>query len=80
MSKNVIIYSTPTCVYCRMVKEFLTEHKVPFTDYDLSQDIEKRDEVVKKTGQMAVPIIDIDGEVVIGFDKAKISRLLGISG
>lgn len=80
MSKNVIIYSTPTCVYCRMVKEFLTEHKVPFTDYDLSQDIEKRDEVVKKMGQMAVPIIDIDGEIVIGFDKAKISRLLEISG
>ncbi|MEK9183681.1 MAG: glutaredoxin domain-containing protein [Patescibacteria group bacterium] len=78
MNKNVIIYSTPTCVYCKMVKEFLTENNIAFTDYDLSQDVAKRDEVVKKTGQMAVPIIDIDGEIVIGFDKAKISQLLGI--
>ena len=78
MNKNVIIYSTPTCVYCKMAKEFLTEHKIPFVDYDLSRDIEKRDEVVKKTGQMAVPIIDIDGEIVIGFDRTKLSQLLGI--
>lgn len=78
--KNVIIYSTPTCIYCKMAKEFLTEHKIPFLDYDLSQDVEKKDEVVKKTGQMAVPVIDIDGEIVIGFDKEKISRLLEING
>ena len=75
---NVIIYSTPTCIYCKMTKEFLTEHKIPFVDYDLSQDIEKRDEVVKKTGQMAVPVIDVDGEIVVGFDRAKLSALLGL--
>lgn len=80
MNKNVIIYSTPTCIYCKMTKEFLTEHNISFTDYDLSQDIAKRDEVVKKTGQMAVPVIDIDGEIIVGFDRAKLSHLLRISG
>ncbi|KKR39153.1 MAG: Glutaredoxin-related protein [Parcubacteria group bacterium GW2011_GWB2_40_8] len=76
--KNVIIYSTPTCVYCKMAKEFLTEKGIEFTDYDLSVDMEKREEVVKKTGQMAVPVIEVDGEMMVGFDKDKLSSLLGI--
>ncbi|HBB56949.1 TPA: NrdH-redoxin [Patescibacteria group bacterium] len=78
MMKNVIIYSTPTCVYCKMAKEFLTEKGIEFTDYDLSVDMEKREEVVKKTGQMAVPVIEVDGEMMVGFDKDKLSSLLGI--
>jgi len=76
--KKVIIYSTPTCVYCRMAKDFLTEKNIPFTDYDLTKDAAMRDEVIKKTGQMAVPVIEVDGETMIGFDKEQLSKLLGI--
>ena len=76
--KNVIIYSTPTCMYCKMAKEFLAEHNVSFTDYDLTQDVAKREEVIKKTGQMAVPVIEIEGEMIIGFDQERIAKILGI--
>lgn len=76
--KKVIIYSTPTCIYCRMAKDFLTEKNIPFTDYDLTKDVAMRDEVIKKTGQMAVPVIEVDGEVMVGFDKEQLSKLLGI--
>lgn len=78
MNKKVIIYSTPTCIYCRMAKDFLTEKNIPFTDYDLTKDISMRDEVIKKTGQMAVPVIEVDGQTMVGFDKTELSKLLGI--
>lgn len=76
--KKVIVYSTSTCPYCRMVKEFLSENNVEFTDYDVGEDREKLEEMVKKSNQMGVPVIDIDGEIIVGFDKAKIKALLGI--
>lgn len=76
--KQVIIYSTPTCVYCRMAKDWLKEKEIEYTEFDLSLDAVKRDEVVKKTGQMGVPVIEIDGEIVIGFDRKRIEQLLGI--
>jgi len=76
--KNITIYSTPTCIYCRMAKDFLTDKNIPFTDYDLTQDATKREEVIKKTGQMSVPVIEVDGEVMIGFDEEKLSKILGI--
>ena len=76
--KNVIIYSTPGCVYCNMAKDFFNENNIKFMEYDLSQDSVKREEVIKKTGQMSVPVIDIDGEIIIGFDKPKITQLLGL--
>lgn len=74
--KKVIVYSTPTCIYCRMLKDWLKKNSIPFADYDLSQDAERREEVIKKTGQMAVPVIEIDDEIIIGFDKKKLSELL----
>lgn len=76
--KQVFIYSTPTCIYCRMAKDWFKEKGIAYTDYDLSVDAAKRDEVVKKTGQMGVPVIEIDGEIVIGFDRKRIEQLLGI--
>jgi glutaredoxin-like YruB-family protein len=76
--KKVIIYSTPTCIYCRLAKEWLEKNNIPFIDYDLSVDAEKRDEIIEKTGQMGVPIIEIDNEFIIGFDKKKLSELLEI--
>lgn len=77
--KEVKIYSTPTCHFCHMTKEFLKEHNIPFTDYNVAEDLEKRQEMIEKSGQMGVPVVLIGDEMMIGFDKEKISNLLGIS-
>ena len=73
------IYSTPACPYCVTLKTFLTEHNVEFEDIDVSQDKKALDEMVKKSGQMGVPVADINGEIVVGFDKEKIKNLLKIT-
>ena len=75
---KVTIYTTPTCVYCKSAKEFFQDHNVDYAEKDVAQDEQARDEMVKKSGVMAVPVIDIDGEVVIGFDKNKVAELLGV--
>lgn len=72
------VYSTPSCPYCVTLKEFLKEHNIEFEDIDVSQDEKARDEMVKKSGQMGVPVVDIDGQIVVGFDKEKISKLLNL--
>ncbi|MBI2446469.1 MAG: glutathione S-transferase N-terminal domain-containing protein [Parcubacteria group bacterium] len=77
MSK-VTIYTTPTCVYCKMTKEFFKENNVTYEEKDVSVDAAARDEMVAKSNQLGVPVIDIDGELTIGFDKEKISKLLNI--
>lgn len=76
--KEVIIYSTPVCPYCNMAKEFLKEHDIPFTDHDVSVDREKAEEMVRKSGQTGVPVIEIEGEIIIGFDLARLKKALGI--
>lgn len=73
---KVIVYSTPTCPYCKMAKEYLKENKIPFEDIDVAHDQEKAKEVVEKSGQMGVPVIDIKGEIIVGFDKPKIEKAL----
>ena len=79
MAHNVIIYSTPTCGYCKIAKAFFKEHNVEFVEKDVSVDAAAREEFFKKSkGQNSVPIIDVDGTIVIGFDKAKLSQLLGL--
>ena len=78
MNKIVTIYSTPTCHFCHMAKDFLTEKGVAFTDYNVAADLEKRQEMLQKSGQMGVPVIDIGGDIVVGFDAEQVSRLLGI--
>jgi len=75
---KVIVYSTPACVYCKMAKEFLSSNNISFTDYDVSTDEKARDDMIQKTGQLGVPVIDIDGSIMVGFDKAKIKELLKI--
>ena len=77
MSK-VNIYSTPTCHFCHMAKEFFKENNVEFEDFNVSEDIEKRKEMVEKSGQMGVPVIVIDDKLIVGFNKPKIAELLGI--
>ena len=78
MDKKVKIYSTPTCPFCMMAKKFLKENNIDFEDIDVSADQTKAEEMVQKTGQMAVPVIDIDGEIIVGFDKEKIKKALGL--
>lgn len=78
MDKKVKIYSTPTCPFCMMSKKFLKENNIDFEDIDVSTDQAKTKEMVQKSGQMAVPVIDIDGEIIVGFDKEKIRKTLGL--
>jgi glutaredoxin-like YruB-family protein len=75
---TVIVYSTPTCVWCNEAKKYLKKHKIEYKDYDISNNLAKRMEMVKLSGQMNVPVITIDKKVIIGFDKREIGRLLQI--
>lgn len=75
---KVRIFSTPTCPYCVTLKEFLKEHNINFEDIDVSQNKKALDEMVKKSGQMGVPVVEINDQIIVGFDKEKISQLLNI--
>lgn len=79
MRKKVTIYSTPTCPWCKRVKEFMKQNKVEFEDVNVAADQHAAQEMVKKSGQMGVPVIDIEGKIIVGFDKDAISKELGIS-
>ncbi len=72
------IYSTPTCPFCKQVKAFFDEKGVEYTDIDVMHDQEKAAEMIHKSGQMGVPVIDIDGEIVVGFDQKRLKELLKI--
>lgn len=80
--KPITIYTTQTCQYCRVTKQFLQEHGVPYTEIDVGSDPEKAREMIQKSGQMGVPVIVIgEGEeeqLIVGFDKARIAAALGI--
>jgi len=75
---KVKVFSTPSCSYCMTLKEFLKDNNIKFDDIDVSQDEMAVAEMVKKSGQMGVPVIDIDGEIIVGFDKKKVVELLNI--
>jgi glutaredoxin 3 len=74
--RKVRLFSTPGCPYCFTLKEFLKEHNVSFGEIDVSEDEKSRDYIIEKTGKMEAPIVEIDGEIVVGFDKEKICKLL----
>ena len=76
--KNVIIYTTPTCMYCKAAKEFFKEKGIEYKEFDVATDAEKRQEMIKRSGQMSVPVIFVDDEMIVGFNKEKLSELLGI--
>lgn len=82
-TQHVTVYSTPACPYCKMAKEFFREHKVKFTDVNVAKDGDKAEEMIKKSGQMGVPVIVISGlkgqeDIVIGFNRERLAELLGI--
>ncbi len=77
--KKVEIYSTASCHFCHMAKEFFKANNIPFTDYNVGLDTAKRSEMIDKSGQMGVPVIVInDRDIVVGFDQRKLADLLGV--
>ncbi len=78
MDKTVTIYTTPTCHFCQMSKEFFKENNIPYTEFNVAADMEKRQEMIDKSGQMGVPVVFIGDEMIIGFDKKKFESELGI--
>ena len=78
MQKQVTIYSTPTCHFCQMAKDFFAEKGIEYTGYDVSTDAAKREEMIQMTGQLGVPVIVIGAEMMVGVDRAKIAAKLGI--
>lgn len=75
---NVIIYSTPTCPYCKLAKQYMDEQKVTYKNVDVSADPKLAEEMITKSGQMGVPVIDVDGTIIVGFDKPALKAALGL--
>lgn len=76
MAKDITIYSTPVCHYCQAAKEYFDENNITYTNHDVAEDADKRQEMIEMTGQMGVPVIKIGDDVVIGFDQQKVEELL----
>ncbi|MGA1864965.1 MAG: glutaredoxin family protein [bacterium] len=76
--KKVKVYSTSACPYCRMLKDFLQGKNVPFENVDVGEDHEAAKEMKEKSGQFGVPVVDIEGKIIVGFDKEEITKELGI--
>ena len=74
---NIKIYTTPSCAFCKQAKEYFKSEGLEYTEYDVSKDTDKQKEMMDKTGQFSVPVIDIDGKVMVGFNKSKVNQALG---
>ncbi len=72
----VTIYTTPTCGYCKVAKDFFRSQHIPFAEYNVASDPRRADEMVRKSGQMAVPVIDVHGKIIVGFNKPEIEKAL----
>jgi len=75
---KIIIYGTDSCPWCHKAREFMNEHKVKFTDKNVGEDQKAAQEMIKKSGQQGVPVIDVDGEIIVGFDEDRLRSLLKI--
>ena len=73
---SVIIYSTPTCGYCNIAKDYFRKNNINYQDYNVAVDIKKAEEMVKKSGQMGVPVIDINGKIIVGFNQSEIEKAI----
>ena len=73
---KIKVYSTPTCPWCHKAKEYLKEKKIPFEDINVAEDEKGREEMVEKSGQMGVPVLDVNGKIIVGFDQAAIEKEL----
>lgn len=75
---TITLYSTPSCPYCKLVKEYLQEQKVAFTEVDVSQDNESIQKMVKLSGQMGVPVIDVNGQIIVGWNKNALEEVIKV--
>ncbi len=73
---SVTLYSTPSCAYCRMAKDYFRQNGIAFSEYNVASDQRKAEEMVRKSGQMGVPVIEVNGNIIIGFNKPEIERAL----
>jgi len=78
MEKKIKVFSTPLCPYCVALKNFLKEKKIAFEEIDVSQDRKAAEELIRKSGQMGVPVIEIDKEIIVGFDRQRLKELLNL--
>lgn len=78
MAKLVTIYTTPTCIYCKMAKEFFKKNSVKYAEKDVSSDDKALNDMVEKSGQMGVPVITVDKDVIIGFDEKRLRKALNL--
>jgi glutaredoxin-like YruB-family protein len=78
MANSIKVYSTPTCPYCIRAKQYLRDNNIVFEDIDVSASEQAAQEMVDKSGQMGVPVLDIDGKIIVGFDKQSIQETLGL--
>ena len=77
--KKVAIFTTPSCVYCKKTKEFFKNHSVEYTEYDVTRDVARRDEMIQRSGQMGVPVIEIGEKIIVGFNKEEIKKALKLN-
>ena len=75
---KVTVYTTPSCVYCRMAKDFFKKNNVEYTELNVVNDEKAREDMIKKSRQLGVPVIDVDGEIFVGFDQAGLKKALKI--
>lgn len=76
---RVLVFTTPTCPWCQRAKQYLRQQRVPYREVDVSRDAAAARDLVRRTGQMGVPVVEIDGRPVVGFDQRAIDRLLGLN-
>ncbi len=72
----ITIYTTPSCGYCKLAKDYFQKNNVKYTEYNVEADLKKADEMVRKSGQMGVPVIDINGKIIVGFNRPEIEKAL----
>lgn len=75
---KVRMYTTPSCVYCKMTKEFFAKHNVEYEEKNVASDTEARNEMIEKSSQMGVPVIDVEGKIIVGFDQSRLKEALGL--
>jgi len=76
---NVKIYTTPPCVYCKMAKAYFKENSIEYKEVDVASDLKARQEMIEKSGTIGVPVIEIDGKIIVGFDRPRIAEALGLN-
>jgi len=72
--KNIIIYSTPTCVYCKMAKDFFQKNNIQYKEFNVAEDEKAREDMINKSHQLGVPVIDVDGEIFVGFNRSELEK------